>query len=72
MRSHTDSIAAVHGALALRAVRLRRARRHAQADAPVQAPRVAHIVADLDDVECDSTVASSLAWRRRWHLADPS
>jgi hypothetical protein len=40
----------------------RRAVRAASADAP---PSVAHIVADLDEIECASVVASALAWRRR-------
>ena len=31
----------------------------------VEIPRVVHMVADLDDVECASLVASSTAWRHR-------
>jgi hypothetical protein len=40
----------------------RRAARVRSADTP---PAVAHIVADLDEIECTSEVASALAWRRR-------
>jgi hypothetical protein len=40
----------------------RRAARVTSADTP---PAVAHIVADLDEIECASAVASALAWRRR-------
>ena len=40
----------------------RRAARVTSADTP---PAVAHIVADLDEIECTSAVALALAWRRR-------
>ena len=36
-------------------------RRHVEVEVPI----VVHMVADLDDVECASLVASSTAWRER-------
>ena len=61
MRHHTESPTARASS---RILRLRRA-----FSVEPTTPKVVDLVAD-DEVECASTVASSLAWRRRYGLRE--
>lgn len=67
MPRHASTTTPMRARVAPRALRLRRTFR---VQAEVTTPAVAHLVAD-DEVECASTVASSLAWRRRYGLGEP-
>jgi hypothetical protein len=52
-------------------VRAARRTQEARRRDDVALPAVAHMVADLDDVECASLLASSTAWRQRHRHETP-